>query len=134
MDDVCVSVHLELTNIFLYCQDLLIRYTLDVIHCEQNFAKIIVKTVTEHNNMVKIRRDLQRRGIKRHLWLIPHPKTNGKILKPTAPYVLTTKKFEVFSSIIENLKIPSCYISNMAQYIHKRKYRNLNSHDYYVLM
>lgn len=113
---------------------MLIRSMLDVMHCEQNFAKNILKTVTRHKNTIKIRRDLQRRGIKSHLWLIPHPKKNNKMLKPAAPYVFTTEEFEIFASIIENLKTPSGLVSNMAQYIRKRKYGALISHVYHVLM
>ena len=93
------------------------------MHCEQSFAKNILKTVTGHKDTLKVRRDSQRRGIRSHLWFIPHPKKNGKMLKPTAPYVLTTEEFEVFASITENLKTPSGHVSNMAQYIRKRKYR-----------
>jgi hypothetical protein len=62
------------------------------------------------------------------------PKKNDKMLKPTAPYVLTTEEFEVFASIIENLKTPSGHVSNMAQYIRSRKFGGLKSHDYHVLM
>ncbi len=104
------------------------------MHCEQNFSKNILKTVTGHKDTVKVRRDLQRRGIRPHLWLIPNPKKKGKMLKPAAPYVLTSEEFEVFSSVIENLKSPSGHVSNMAQYIRKRTFGGLKSHDYHVLM
>ena len=115
-------------------QDLLIRYTLDVMHCEQNFAKNILKTITGHKDTIKVRRDLQRRGIRRHLWLTPHPKKNGKMLKPAAPYVLTSAEFNVFANIIDSLKTPSGHVSNMGQYIRKKKYGGLKSHDYHMLM
>jgi hypothetical protein len=71
------------------------------MHCEANFSKNILKTVTGHKDTVKVRRDLQRRGIRPHLWLIPHPRKNGKMLKPAAPYVLTSEEFEVFAGVID---------------------------------
>jgi hypothetical protein len=104
------------------------------MHCEMNFAKNILKTVSGHKDTVKVRRDMQRRGIRPHLWLVPHPKKNGKMLKPAAPYVLTTEEWEVFATIIENLKTPSGHVSNMAQYIRSRNFGGLKSHDYHVLM
>jgi hypothetical protein len=115
-------------------QDLLIRYTLDVMHCEQNVAKNILKTVTGLKDTVKVRRDLQRRGIRSHLWLTPHPSKNGRMLKPAAPYVLTNDEFDAFANTIESLKPPTGLVSNMAQYIRKKKFGGLKSHDYHVLM
>ena len=88
-------------------QDLLIRYTLDVMHCEQNLSKNILKTITGHKDTIKVRRDLQRRGIRKHLWLTSNPRKQGKMLKPLAPYVFTTEEFDIFASTIESLKTPS---------------------------
>ena len=115
-------------------QDLLIRYTLDVMHCEQNVAKNILKTVIGLKDTVKVRRDLQRRGVSSHLWLTPHPTKNSRMLKPAAPYVLTNEEFDAFATIIESLKPPTGLVSNMAQYIRKKKFGGLKSHDYHVLM
>ena len=56
---------------FLDMQDLLIQYTLDVMHCEQYVAKNILKTVTGHKDTVKVRQDLQRRGIRNICGLLP---------------------------------------------------------------
>ena len=92
------------------------------MHYEQNVAKNILKTVTGLKDTVKVRQDLQRRGIMRHLWLTPHPKKFGRMLKPVAPYVLTNEEFDVFANVIESLKPPSKLVSNMAQYIRKKKF------------
>ena len=119
---------------FMDMQDLLIRYTLDVMHCEQNVAKNILKTVTGEKDTVKVRRDLQRRGIRRHLWLTPNPRRNGGMLKPMAPYVLTNDEFDAFANTLESLKPPTGLVSNMAQHIRKKKFGGLKSHDYHVLM
>ena len=97
--------------ILFWSQDLLIRYTLDVMHCEQNLSKDILKTNTRHKNTVKVRRNLQHRGIKKHLWLTSNPKKPGKMLNHTAPYVLTSEEFDIFAHIIESLKAPPGHIS-----------------------
>ena len=67
VDDVHKVVCAKYNNNILDMQDILIPYTLDVMHCEQNFAKNILKTMTGQKRTVKIRQDLQRRRIKRHL-------------------------------------------------------------------
>ena len=120
--------------ILFRCQDLLIRYTLDVMHCELNLSKNILKTITGHKDTVKVRRDLQRRGIRKHLWLTNNPKKPGKMLKPAAPYVLTSEEFDTFASTIESLRTPSGHISNITPYIRKKIFGGLKSHDYHVLM
>jgi hypothetical protein len=83
---------------------------------------------------VKARRDLQRKGIRKHLWLLPNPRRGGKKLKPAAPYVLTDGDFHVFARTLELLKTPSGYSSNVGKHIQSKKYGGLKSHDYHVLM
>jgi hypothetical protein len=63
---------------------------------------------------VKVRRDLQCRGIKPHLWLIANLKRGGKMLKPTTLYVLTNVEFDIFASFVENLKILLGHVSTLA--------------------
>jgi hypothetical protein len=83
---------------------LLIRYILDAMHCEMNLAKNFLKTVVGTKDTVKVRRDLQRKNIKKHLWLVRNPRRGRKMLKPATPYVLNDDKFKVFANTIENLK------------------------------
>jgi hypothetical protein len=59
------SMHLlilQRTNHITYgvviSQELLVRWTLDVMHCEQNFAKKILKIVTSKKDIVKVKCDL----------------------------------------------------------------------------
>jgi hypothetical protein len=85
------------------------------MHHEQNFAKTFLKTIIGEKYNVKVQQNLQWRGIKPHLWLITYPQGGGKMLKLAAPYVLTAAKFDVFASIIKNLKTPSSHVSMMAQ-------------------
>lgn len=67
------------------------------MHCEQNFRKNILKIVIGEKDSVKVRRNLQDRSIRLHLWLTTNPQRHGNMLKPEAPYVLTTAEFETFS-------------------------------------
>jgi hypothetical protein len=115
-------------------QHLLIRYTLDVMHYEMNLAKNFLKTICGKKDTVKVRRDLQRRGLRRHLWLTNNPRRPGKMFKPAAPYVLSDDEFVKFAKCIESLKIPSGYASALGKHIRKKKFGGLKSHDYHVLM
>jgi hypothetical protein len=115
-------------------QKLLIRYTLDVMHCEMNLAKNFLKTISGKKDTVKVRKDLRRRNIRKHLWLTAHSGRGGKIVKPHASYVLTPEEFEVFAQTIESLKMPTGYSSTLGKHIRGKKFGSLKSHDYHVLM
>jgi hypothetical protein len=104
------------------------------MHCEMNIAKNFLKTITGKKYTVKVCRDLQRRGIRRHLWLVPNPRRGGKMLKPAAPYVLSDREFEVFAHILESVKMSSGYASNFGKHICSKKYGALKSHDYHVFI
>jgi hypothetical protein len=99
-----------------------------------NFAKNILKTITSEKDNIKLRSDLQRRGIRPHLWLTTNPRQTGKMLKLVANYVLLTNEFESFVIVIENVKMPSGHVSIMAQFIRQKVFGGLKSHDYHVLM
>ena len=119
---------------FLCWQLLLIRNILDVMHCKLNLAKNILKTITGKKDSVKVRRDLQRRNLRRHLWLTPHPRKPGKMVMPRASYVLTKEEFDKFTRCIESLKLPSGYSANLKKSIRKKNFGGLKSHDYHILM
>jgi hypothetical protein len=115
-------------------QYLLIRHLLDVMHCEMNLAKNFLKTITGKKDTVKVRRDLQRRNIRRNLWLTPNPRKPVKMLKPRAPYVLSEDEFEKFATCIESLRTPSGFCSQLGKCIRKKNFGGLKSHDYHILM
>jgi hypothetical protein len=104
------------------------------MHCEMNLAKNFLKTMTGKKDTVKVRRDLQRKGIWKHLWLIANPMKAGKMYKSTAPYVLLDKDFRDFAQTLEALKTLSGYSSAFAKHIRMKKFGGLKSHDYHVLM
>jgi hypothetical protein len=74
---------------------------------------------------VKVRRDLRRRNIRKHLWLIAHSRRGRKIVKPHASYVLTAEEFEVFAQTIESLKMPTRYSSTLGKHIRGKKFGSL---------
>jgi hypothetical protein len=113
---------------------LLIRYTLDAMHCEMNLAKNFLKTIVGTKDTVKVRRDLQQKNMKKHVWLVRNPRRGRKMLKPAAPYVLNDDEFKVFANTIENLKTPSGHSSNLEKHIHSKKFGGLKSHDYHVFI
>jgi hypothetical protein len=98
------------------------------MHYEMNLAQNFLKTITRITDTVKVKRDLQRKGIWRHLWLI------GKMYKPATPYVFSDKEFSDFVQILEALRSPSGYSSAFAKHIRKKKFGGPKSHDYHVLM
>jgi hypothetical protein len=107
---------------------------LNVMYYEMNIAKNFLKTILGNKDTVKVRRDLQRRNIRRYLWLTTQPERGGRIMKPQASYVLTLTEFEQFAQTIESLKTPSGYSSTVGKHILGKKFGSLKSHDYHVLM
>jgi hypothetical protein len=98
------------------------------------FGKKFLKTIIGLKDTVKVRCDIQRRNIRKHLWLTQNPRSVGKMLKPTAPYVLSEEEFNSFCNCLESLKIPTRHSSVFGKQIRKKKLGGLKSHDYHVLM
>ena len=119
-------------------QHLEIRNSLDVMHCEKNFAENLLKTICnfKEKDSVRVRRDMQRENIRPHLWMVRDPRNESRMLKPAANYVLTPGEFDTFCTRLENLKVPSNYCSEIGSHIRLRKFGALKSHDYdyHILM
>ena len=106
------------------------------MHCEKNIAENILKTICgfKEKDGIKVRRDMQREGIRPHLWMTRDPSNPSRMLKPKANYVLTPTEFDTFCTRLETLKVPSGYCSEMGANIRNKKFGALKSHDYHVLM
>ena len=104
------------------------------MHYEMNLVKKFLKTITGKRDIIKVRQDLQRRGIQRHLWLTANPKRGRKMLKPAATYVLSNAEFQTFGDTVESLKTLTGYSSAFGKHIQKKIFGALKSHDYHVLM
>jgi hypothetical protein len=59
---------------------LLIRYTLDAMHCEMNLAKNFLKTIIGTKDTVKVRGDLQRKTLRNTYGLYEIPREAEKCL------------------------------------------------------
>jgi hypothetical protein len=76
---------------------------------------------------------MQETNIRPHLHLVP--RTNGTILFPAIPYVLSKDEKFVFLGIIQDLKTPTNYVDQLAKRMTlDRELKGLKSHDYHVLM
>ena len=117
-------------------QHLDIRYTLDVMHCERNFAENLLHTicVMTSKDDVSVRKDMERLGIRQHMWMTPNPSRHERMLKPASNYVLTPDEFDIFCTRLENLKVPIGYSSEIRKHIREKKFGALKSHNYHVLM
>ena len=106
------------------------------MHCEKNFAENLLKTICgwKEKDSVKVRRDMQREGIRQHLWMTQDPKNPTRMLKPKANYVLSPSEFDIFCQRLENLKVPSGYCSEIGSHIRHKKFGALKSHDYHIIM
>ena len=113
-----------------------IRNTLDIMHCEKNFAENLLKTICgyKEKDSVRVRRDMEREGIRRHLWMVWDSNNAARMLKPAPNYVLTAQEFDVFYTRLENLKVPFGYCSELGTHIRNRQFGALKSHDYHILM
>ncbi len=83
---------------------------------------------------MKVKKDLQHRSMKQHLWLAINLRRGGKMLKLATPYVLRPSEIDIFATTIENLQTPSRHVSTMGKYIRKKNFGNIKSHEYHVLM
>jgi len=101
---------------------------------QNELGKNFLKTINGKKDMVKVRRDLQRRNIHSQLWLTPHPRNPMKMVKPVAPYVLMDVEFAEFVTCIESLKTPAGYLSNLGKHLRKKNFGGLKSYEYHVLM
>ena len=58
---------MQLTRNFLVQQGLLIRNTLDVMHCEKNITESLMKFLFGEKDTLKVRMDLKEANIRPHL-------------------------------------------------------------------
>ncbi|XP_056695544.1 uncharacterized protein [Spinacia oleracea] len=72
--------------------------------------------------------------IKPHLWLVTNH--NGSEYMPPTSYSMSTEEKERFLNVLQKLKVPDGYGSNLSSCVNmkQRKLINLKSHDNHVLM
>ena len=114
-------------------QDLLIRHTLDVMHCEKNLCENIIKTFGE-TDYPRGRMDYEDMGVRPGLWLRRTPATQGRLFMPHAPYVLTPRTKTDMLAVIASTKVPTNYSGAIYKRVANGRLRFLKSHDFHILM
>jgi hypothetical protein len=115
-------------------QDLLIRHTLDVMHCEKNIVENITKTIFGEKDTLNVRLDMKEAGIRKHLWPVQGKKP-GSVILPQSSYVLTKGEREVFVDQVRSLRTPTQYVGQLKKRVNVDGHiKGLKSHDYHVLM
>ena len=121
-----------------YWSSNLLRHCLDVMHIEKNICEMLIATMLNVKGKTKddlrSRRDLMDWGVKRSL----HPELIGqnKWKVPHACYSMTTSEKKIFLSVLEKLRVPDGYSSNISKRVNTKdvKLKSLKTHDYHILL
>ncbi|XP_056690171.1 uncharacterized protein [Spinacia oleracea] len=121
----------------VYWEHNLLRHNLDVMHIEKNVSENLLGTLLSMDKSRDNRDDreaLEAWRIKTHLWLSADH--NGNEYMPPASYSMSREEKERFLTVLQKLKVPDGYGSNLSSCVNmkKRKLINLKSHDNHVLM
>lgn len=120
--------------VFNVVQDLLIRHTLDVMHCEKNLCENIIKTLFGETDFPRGRLDFKDMGVRSDLWLRETHGTDGRQFMPHAPYVLLPQAKTDMLGVIGSTKVPTNYAGAIYKRVSEGRLRFLKSHDFHVLM
>jgi hypothetical protein len=112
----------------------LVRHILDIMHCEKNFAENIMKTLLGNKDTTAIRKDLQAKGLRPHLWLQPTGPRLDRVFMPDVPFILLKEDKVEFFQTLRSIKFPNDYVSNLHKKISRGKLSSLKSHDHHVLL
>lgn len=120
-----------------YWETNLLRHCLDVMHIEKNVCELLLATILNIKDKTKddlnSRLDLKEWGIRRSL----HPEPAGEQWRlPHACYVMNASERLQFLRVLENIKVPDGYSSNISKRVNSKdvKLGGLKTHDYHVLM
>lgn len=115
-----------------------LRHCLDVMHIEKNVCELLLATILNIKDKTKddlnSRLDLKEWDIRKSL----HPELigTGKWRLPHACYVMNASERSTFLHVLENIKVPDGYSSNISKHVNSKDVRlgGLKTHDYHVLM
>ncbi|XP_042486512.1 uncharacterized protein LOC122066739 [Macadamia integrifolia] len=122
-----------------YWKDLIVHHNLDVMHIEKNVCDSIIGTLLDLKDKTKDTMnaclDLKDMHIRPDL----HPQIiegKNKVFIPSACYSLSTKDKDVFCTLINSVKVPDSYASNIARCVQvkERKISGMKSHDCHILI
>lgn len=115
-----------------------LRHNLDVMHIEKNVCDNLIGTLLDISSKTKddlnARLDLVDIGIRPEL----HPTVDdkGKQILPPAPFTMSRENKEILCSVIQNIKTPDGYASNISRCVNMKDctLNGLKSHDCHVLL
>ncbi|XP_056698305.1 uncharacterized protein [Spinacia oleracea] len=115
-----------------------LRHNLDVIHIEKNVCDNFLGTLlvmSKSRDDKNARLALKKLNIKPHLWPQSHPSRVNDYLPPAA-YTMSKEEKERFLKVLQNLKVPDGYGSNLQRCVNlkQRKLINLKSRENHMLM
>ena len=100
-----------------YWEHNLLRHNLDVMHIEKNMCDNFLGTFLEmdkkNRDDKQSREEIQKIGIKPHLWLSIDP-NNGQSVMPPASYSMLSQHKQRFLRVLQKLKVPDGYGSNLS--------------------
>ncbi|PKU61360.1 hypothetical protein MA16_Dca017792 [Dendrobium catenatum] len=108
------------------------------MHIEKNFLDNIFKTIMDvkgkSKENVKARMDIKEFCRQKNLELVTT--TDGKLIKPKAPYSFTLEQKRLICQWFKGLKMPDGYGSNISRCVDLKSTRlfRLKSHDCHIIM
>jgi hypothetical protein len=100
-----------------YWKNNMLCHNIDVMHIEKNMVDNIIGTLlnmeNKTNDNLKARLNFKKIGLK--LELHPVPRVGNKTYFPAACFTMTTKKKKDFLKVIQNIKVPDGYASNVSR-------------------
>ncbi|XP_062093425.1 uncharacterized protein LOC133799424 [Humulus lupulus] len=114
-----------------------LKHNIDVMHVEKNVCDSLLGTILDNDkskDTTNARHDLKRFGVRESLWI--YEDDSGKLMKPHAPYVLTSDQRMQFCKFIRDVKFPDNFCSNLKKKVNVdlTNINGLKSHDSHVIM
>ena len=114
-----------------------LKHNIDVMHVEKNVCDSLLGTLLDNEkskDTTNARHDLKNLGIREALWI--YEDRGGRLMKPHAPYVLTSDQRMYFLKFIRDVKFPDGFCSNLKKKVNTdlSTISGLKSHDSHVIM
>ena len=112
-----------------------LKHNIDVMHVEKNVCDSILGTLLDNDKSKdtnNAREDLKNMGVRQSLWI--YEDAHRRLLKPHAPYVLTTEDKQLFCRFMKEAKLPDGFCSNLKKKVTDNNILGLKSHDCHVIM
>ncbi|XP_062086482.1 uncharacterized protein LOC133792589 [Humulus lupulus] len=109
-----------------------LKHNIDVMHVEKNVCDSLLGTIFDNDkskDTTNARHGLKKFGVRESLWI--YEDDSGKLMKPHAPYVLTSDQRMQFCKFIRDVKFPDNFCSNLKKKVNAdlTNISGLKSHD-----